>query len=209
MTKLFVFDLNKWSSDKLFSPIRRKKDLILFILDSIRFASLGSNAVKNEEACKLIIYVSKMSRITCVTPNKIVSVNLPFKVEEVDDSLKFYSKAIGIISSVEISHAMKVFVHGDIENDNCISEFADQVMDITAVRPGFWGFIKELLMVEDGYVRYDYDTKRADGDLHPLNHLDIFYSSGATFKLGLKAQVKYSEFLDVLDTLSDCHYLTK
>lgn len=209
MPKLFVVDLDQWSIDKLLTPIRRKNDLILYILNAIRLVGTAGVSTSTDISGHLVISVAKMSRVTCVTQEKIVSVNLPFQVEEVDNVIQFYSKSIGFISSVELSHATRLFLHGDFDNNSCISEFADEIMDITELKPGFWGFIKELLLMEDGYVRYDYDSTRVNGRNHPLNHIDICYSSGATFKFGLDMKVEYSEFLDILDIQTECYYLAK
>ena len=71
----------------------------------------------------------------------------------------------------------------------------------------FLGFLRELLLMEDGYIRYDYDEEHKNGDLHPLNHYDLFYSSHATFKIGLNAILSEDEFVDLLDIKSDCKYL--
>ncbi len=61
--------------------------------------------------------------------------------------------------------------------------------------------------MEDGYIRYDYDLKNKNGKKHPLYHLDINYSSGVTYKVGLRHAVSDSEFQDILDVKTDCAYL--
>ncbi len=63
--------------------------------------------------------------------------------------------------------------------------------------------------MEDGYVRFDRDEDRVNGHYHPLDHLDVFYSNKATFKLGLRAHLDESQFLDILDIGTECHYLNK
>ena len=62
-------------------------------------------------------------------------------------------------------------------------------------------------MYEDGYIRYDYDEKHENDDVHPLNHYDIFYSSFSTFKVGLRDRLRTEDMLDFLDSNTICHYL--
>ena len=59
-------------------------------------------------------------------------------------------------------------------NTDCIFEFADPIATIVDYNLNFWSFLRELLLYEDGYIRYDYDEEHQDGLLHPLNHYDIF-----------------------------------
>ena len=61
--------------------------------------------------------------------------------------------------------------------------------------------------MEDGYIRYDCDELHQKADIHPLHHLDINYSSGITYKIGLRNSMKLDEFKDVLDTQTECAYL--
>jgi hypothetical protein len=68
--------------------------------------------------------------------------------------------------------------------------------------------------MEDGYIRYDmnevgYKEAKEKGfeHRHPLNHLDVFYTSKATFKLGLKKAIINDEFIDYLNIKTDCKYL--
>ena len=66
-----------------------------------------------------------------------------------------------------------------------------------------------LLSFEPGYVRFDLDETNDTGSVHPREHLDINYSSGSTFKLGLSKALNYDELIDILNINSPCHYLQK
>lgn len=72
-----------------------------------------------------------------------------------------------------------------------------------------WEIIKKLLVFESGYLRYDYDIQHEDGRLHPLNHLDINYSSDGTFKIGLIDSINSDEFIDILDINTESYYIAK
>jgi len=71
-----------------------------------------------------------------------------------------------------------------------------------------WGLLIELLNSEDGYLRFDHDAERENGHLHPLNHADLFYTNGATFKLGFHEKIKLDHAVDVLNLDTDCYYLS-
>ena len=66
-----------------------------------------------------------------------------------------------------------------------------------------------VLSFEIGYLRYDYDERYNNGDIHPLNHLDINFTNGSTFKLGLKEKINQTVLDDIVDTGTNCHYLVK
>ncbi len=70
-----------------------------------------------------------------------------------------------------------------------------------------WKLIIKLWHMEDGYIRYDYDPANEDGDIHPLYHFDINYSSAVTYKIGLNKPIKGNDFQDTLNIKTNCAYL--
>lgn len=64
-----------------------------------------------------------------------------------------------------------------------------------------------MLKTEYGYVRYDYDQEHCNGNLHPLNHLDVNFSSNVQYKLGLENTINLDTFIDILDLKTDCYFL--
>ncbi|MED2993806.1 hypothetical protein [Bacillus tropicus] len=71
-----------------------------------------------------------------------------------------------------------------------------------------WSIIKNLLTFEPSYIRYDYDDNegRLNERSHPLNHLDIHYTTAGTFKLGFDSsntritdRVTFETFKDILE----------
>ena len=65
-----------------------------------------------------------------------------------------------------------------------------------------------MILMEDGYIRYDYDTENENGDFHPIHHLDIFYGQNTTFKIGLKDKMTPSSMHNLLDIKQKCNYLS-
>lgn len=88
-----------------------------------------------------------------------------------------------------------------------VIDFADCIDEACTFDGDIWCLFRELLISEDGYIRYDHDPDNAAGDMHPLHHLDVFYSSGSTFKLGLRNSIDTATFEDYLDITTACRYI--
>ena len=154
-----------------------------------------------------MLIVSKMSRLFYVSDDKYFSLNFPFSVIEDGELLcfkfkngdeidsRFSSDIIAVISSPEAFMSFDIF------------DFLDPVVEIIENNCNFWSLLRDLILFEDGYIRYDYDVKHANGAIHPINHLDIFYSSGSTFKIGLKDRIDDNHLIDILNVSTDCHFL--
>ena len=67
--------------------------------------------------------------------------------------------------------------------------------------------VKHLMLFEPGYIRYDHDREHANGAMHPEHHLDIFFSSDSTMKLGLSTGIGSEWFIDLVNILSECKYV--
>ena len=103
-----------------------------------------------------------------------------------------------------------------LENNLKIHEVKrQQLKTASSSDKNFWIFLREILLSEDGYIRYDYDEKgynlaREEGQehRHPLHHYDIFYTNKATFKLGLHSSISESDFYHLLNVKTDCKHLS-
>lgn len=62
-----------------------------------------------------------------------------------------------------------------------------------------WHLVFLLWHMEEGYIRYDYDPIYEKTRTHPLNHLDINYSSDITYKIGMNRKISIKEFINILD----------
>lgn len=80
-------------------------------------------------------------------------------------------------------------------------------------------FITNMLSFEEGYIRYDFDTKNSSEKiymnepqkkyLHPTYHLDIFLHTYSTFKVGLSDKINVVDFQNILSPNVNCHFLNK
>ena len=140
-----------------------------------------------------------------ISEKKYFSINFPFHVTNDGNQLRFRSKNIDDIDNKITSDVIGVMSNQLVLESNEILDFAAPIDEASHIR--FWSLIRDLLLFEDGYVRYDYDEENENELLHPLNHLDIFYSSNCTFKVGLNDQITSEILIDCLDIRSNCYFL--
>jgi len=202
-----VDGIGVWHSDVILAPIRNKRDNITFLMKTLKIMITNQKITESQAIGQIVLVVSKMSRLFYFSKDKYFSVNFPFAATETEEGLIYSSKYVSDIDSGITSQVLSVVSSEDSFNTDCIFEFADPIATIVDYNLNFWSFLRELLLYEDGYIRYDYDEKHQDGLLHPLNHYDIFYSSGATFKIGLKQRIERETIIDLLRIGSNCHFL--
>jgi hypothetical protein len=155
----------------------------------------------------MTLQISKMSRLFFSSANKVFSVNFPFTAIEQDDCLRFRSIHHSDINGALTSNIISILESTTSLEAREVLEFADPIFSQADSDPDFWCLFRDLLMSEDGYVRYDHDDIRNNGNLHPVDHLDIFYSSANTFKLGLGGRISADILTDMLNLTSDCHFI--
>lgn len=192
--------------------VKTKIQILTILLESIRY-SLSYESIKITTAKgKIILIIDKMSRLFFVSEDKAYSIALPFLLTFNDSHIGFSYKGIEIDSYI-ISNLISV-VTQDSFMDGCSLDLSDSLINFETEHENFWLILKELLLYEDGYVRYDHDItgyaeaqKNGCEHRHPLNHLDLFYTSNATFKVGCETRVSIDGFIDVVNTNTDCKYL--
>lgn len=205
--KRYQLMLDKFQAEKLFSVIRSKKDIVCLWMNTIKIFLTHIKPERNEEFCSLILLVDKMSRLFIVSDGKAVSVKFPFFVQDNEEGVSFSSYSHVDINSMISSDILSLVEARDIFTEDDIFKFADSIWDVNKFHESIWCVFRDLMLCDDGYIRYDYDQEREDGDRHPLNHLDIFYSQASTFKLGLRNKVTIEYLEDILNTKTNCHYL--
>lgn len=205
--KKYYFLLDERLVNEFFSPIRSKKDVVILLMKSIKVMLINDSLDEHRVKGKLTLVVSKMSRLFYFSEDKFFSISFPFSVTSSDNELEFSSRTVKVVDSKVTSDVIGVISKaGQLELD-CALEFVDPIVEIADLEPSFWPFLLNLFMFEDGYIRYDHDEKHENGDYHPLNHYDIFYTSFSTFKLGLRKRLEADSMLDFLDSKSICQYI--
>jgi len=212
--KEISFEIDKVYYDKFFLHIRNKTSLLNVLIDTVEYINIYQYIEVKNPIGKITICIDNMSRIFFISENKFFSISFPFKIIEVWDEYEFYmnwyfchSWMWGNIKSIISSDNYELWDSlSFIEDINDIEENIDV---------DFWKIFKEILMYEDAYIRYDYDPDNHDKHLqawtphlHPLNHYDVFYSNKGTFKLWLIDKIEEWDFIDILNSKTDCKYIT-
>jgi len=212
--KIYEFNISQIYLDKFFRPIRSKAEVIEVLMETIRYMILNPTLDKEDSHGKIILRIDKMNRLFFFSKEKYFSIVFPFFARKEDNKYIFSFKNKIEVDSRLISQVISI-IKCDEFKANCSLEFAQPICDYQEeCDENFWEFLRELLLMEDGYIRYDYDEEnhkrfkdRGEEDKHPLNHYDLFYSSHATFKIGLNSKLNEDNFIDLLDINSDCKYL--
>ena len=199
---------------KIFFPEERIKDkykILEILLEACRYMLYNEKLAIARSQYKMIMHKDKMSRLIFVGENKIYSIAFPFNISQItSDMISINYKNRFEIDSQNISILLSLLKSPTIISEDCL-EFIDP---ITNHEQNLWSTLRDLLISEDGYVRYDKDEigiqkAKKDGHQHrhPLNHIDIFYTNQVTFKLGLKQCYNDTDLIDTMDRNTDCKYL--
>jgi len=207
--KQFSLDIDEYQASIYLSAIRSKRDIVLLWMETIKNFLVGQPAEGGRVSASLSICVDKMSRLFCTSEGgrKIFSVSFPFSVSFGSDQFRFLSREGVEIDSRISSNIIALIVSNEIFGVQDFSSFIDPILELSEYDPQLWTLMRELMIAEDGYIRYDWDETREDGHRHPLHHLDVYYSSASTFKVGLGQQLDQTLFVSILDLTTDCHYL--
>lgn len=203
------YGLDQRQVDLLFSPIREKVDVIRLVMNIVKIMLINDDLPANRCRGELVLHVSSMSRVFLFTDKKFFSLNFPFKVYTDEKVLKFSSVYCDDVDNKVTSDILAIFNGQDRGRGEDIYAFAEAVLETEDSSGDFWGLVREMMLFEDGYLRYDHDPVRANGRHHPLHHLDICYSSATTYKLGLNAALKEAAFEDLLNLETECRFLDR
>jgi len=216
--KFYTFKISEFSKDFFFPKerIKTKFQIINILLEASRYMLSNIEVSQDQIVGEIRIVVDKMNRIFFSSENKCYSIVFPFNVLVEEDNIRLsFSNNINVDSYI-ISKA-KSAINCDEFNDTCILGFADSIYDNSNDLDNeelLWSFIKELMLFEVGYIRYDYDelgyeeaVQKGCPHRHPLNHYDLFYTNRATCKIGLTEKQTMDSLIDLLNVGTDCKYL--
>jgi hypothetical protein len=210
--KNHTFNLDANMVDIFFRPIRDKVDVINILMQAIKIMSIG-NLVQANIKATMLLHIDKMSRLFFFTENKKYSIAFPFTVTDEEEILKFSSTFIDEINSKISSDVISIVKCSAGFDSSCMLEFMDNISEYEDSDSAIWSLVKELMLYEDGYIRYDYDKQRYEQaklsgtpNQHPLNHFDIFYSNRSTFKIGLNSSIDDDFLIELVNTKTDCAF---
>lgn len=196
-------------------PIRGKQDVVSFVLYVVNLLIIG----KEEGYASGTIWIKKekMNRVFCFMEKKYFSTVFPFDIEwnrAEENRVKVYDP----VFDMEIDLRKSVLLERMLKEIDFKKKTVDSVIEsayLDVAEDGYtneevdkcFGLIMRLMSMELGYIRYDYDPEHENGNLHPLHHLDINYSSKGTYKLGMNEKINEDDFVDMLDIKTECRYV--
>lgn len=187
---------------KIFSkPIRNKNDCVSILLEAVENFIYNNQAIKQIQNNTMLL---QNGRLFVFLENKYFSIKFPFQIKIEEKEIKFY------INNIELNSIILSAIK------NAFSNISNNVLDILYQIEKEYEQINideieqiiiAMLLLDDGYLRYDHDAKNENGKLHPLDHLDIFYTNNSV-KLGLRDRLSQENFVKIISKKCDeCCYL--
>lgn len=209
MAKHLALAIDRYQAESFLKAVRTKRDVIFLWMNAIKAFLVNQPAEQAQAVAVISVSVMSMSRLFCELNDgkKIFSISFPFNLQIQDDEVNFYSREGVLVDSQISSQLLALIESGGILEECDFLKFVDPIFDAVDSDPNIWGLLRELMLAEDAYVRYDWDPTRINGDIHPEHHLDFFYSSSSSFKLGLSGQLDRHSLMGILNVDTDCHYL--
>ena len=136
--------------------IDTKKQLIELIMQTIRYILSYKKLSDKNIVGKITIYVDKMSRIFFFIEKKYFSIVLPFLVQEENSELIFS------YNGVKIDHDIISKIIYIVKNNGFMSEDIYTFLEIFENDLNYWAILRDLMLMEDGYIRYDIDEEHSD-----------------------------------------------
>lgn len=206
----YRFDIDESYMDRFFSPIKNKTQVIKLLMNALKYMLINQKVKDERKSGEIVLIIDKMSRLFFIKENKCFSIVFPFTAKY-DEAFFFSFRNKMNVDGRLTSEVLSLINSSDFES-NCCIEFASPISDYQEANDdSYWELIRELLIMESGYLRYDYDQKNYEkhgrSKVHPLNHYDLFYSSNATFKIGLQEKIEPPAFIDLLNIKTVCKFL--
>lgn len=208
---------------KHFGSIRKKRDVILLLLDTMMLfhtkidevSFLGDFAnlsVDSDDDISIVFHIDKMKRVFFYTKDKIHSMCFPFSIN-LDESIKIYFHE-EMIDCALISKLITIFLDETFEDIYGLTEMAmsSEVIEnwVEIDEMLLYKLVLHLIQFEDGYLRFDFnDSENEQVEYHPLNHIDFYYSNSNTLKLGLTNQLNFTDSIEIIDTSKKCYFINK
>ena len=212
--KKYYLHTSKHSNHQLGS-IREQYDIVSYLLSVMELLNVEPiNKIDSRDA-DLVIFVDKMSRLFWGKGDKIHSIQYPFLLKEKEGFLISLFQG-RIIDSQTIAILSTIIGDKDIIKsiENMLDGFMGTMSEFEILDNDYAQFCWELLLYflsfEAGYLRYDHDDKdkdKVDLALHPVDHIDFFYSSNSTFKVGLLDRIDVEDLKSILNINEKCYSL--
>lgn len=182
--------------------VRDKISAIKTVISTTKYIIIGAARKSRRQAndVEVIMHTSgRMRRVIYCINDKFISMAFPFDYK----NNKFFFNGVEVDN--EVISIINSFIECEHVSSACnfsLEALFDHDANLVENQNAFFVFIG-LLMSEDGYIRYDFDPEHDNGFRHPACHLDLNYSTPASFKLGLQNSISCSTFMDIVDNGKD------
>lgn len=181
-------------------PIRNKNDCVSILLETVENFIYHNEAIKEIQNNTMLL---ENGRLFVFLENKYFSIKFPFKIK-IEEEIKFYINNIELNSKI-LSAIRYAFLNISNSIRDILYQIEKEYEQIN--KDEIEEIIIAMLLLDDGYLRYDHDAKNENGKLHPLDHLDIFYTNNSV-KLGLRDRLSQKNFVKIISKKYDeCCYL--
>lgn len=207
--KVIMKGILPFQEKNFFFPIREKADYVRLILNTIQYLLIEKELEDldlDECQSQLRVVVDKMSRVFLYRNGKYFSVSFPFIILlDSNNDIEEITTYEGIkIDSQNVSFANSILNDGSFQLNQSLVDF---YLESTAFESTGLDLLEKIFHSEPAYIRYDHDPQREDGKLHPLDHLDVNYSSYGTYKIGLNNIITEDYFENLINLNTDCSFL--
>lgn len=203
--KTYIVSIPRYEADYIFGPIRDKLDYVQLVAKASKVLLLNLEFNRKSANGILCLKKDKMSRLFCYQESRVFSVAFPFNVEiENDQVVRIFTP-----KGLEVNNERIAYLNSILINDSYNLRDSIAYCFLEATNEDLCGFelLEEVMMMEPGYIRYDFDEINENGRFHPLNHLDINYSQYSNFKIGLYEPIDQSFFEDMLNLKTECAFI--
>ena len=156
---------------------------------------------------ELVLCVSKMSRLFYSHADSMISLGFPFTYQKNADDVAFTTH-----DGYPLTHETTSLILSLLPSISTPSSphcFIDALIDTCAENHDIMGILRNLIISDDGYIRYDHDDAHQAEGTHPLDHIDFYYYNNSKSKFGLHKKITESEFIDMLDITTQCYFFKK
>lgn len=201
--------------------IRTKQDLVMLLLEVItQLNTTDLVLVDKFEDHSFSLTLVDMNRIFFkIGTKKIISFVIPFTVtKNPAGSLILYdNKANLVIDSMVTSILKRIMISSFFNSrepdyipiEESFLEVQESLeLDNIELSSSILSVVRNLMLFEPGYMRYDFDEENNNGKYHPLFHIDVNYTNPATFKLGLKKESDVNQIIKVINKKEETFFLS-
>ncbi|USD20202.1 hypothetical protein ACJJIC_16925 [Microbulbifer sp. ANSA002] len=160
-----------------------------------------------------VIFSGSFSRALISKSDGYFSMSIPFQIIDHGEHISFnFDKAgtevdgqfISIMRNAILTSRDECFSYDDIVH-SIHESFGLEIPDATH----YYDAYIALLMEDHGYLRFDDDPDREDGNIHPRYHFDFFYKNSSSVKIGIKSAADIDCFHSLFDSSRPKRYLTE